>query len=516
VLAATVLALLPSALRNYRVAGEWVWVTAGGGEVFYMAHGPSATGYYAPPEFITARPPLEHEDFRREAERRTGQPLLYGESSRYWFREGLREIAANPLRTLRLTLVKASALLNDFEVPDSESYQIAAQFIPLLRVLPSFGWLAGLGVWGTVLCLRSWRQHWLPVGFVAAYALPVLLLYNFGRFRIGMLPVWIVLAAHGLEWIIRTWRTPDQSGRARAAGAVAVVGVVTLVAFLPPLGRQQMDYRVGSLLLEGSLARRAGDTTRAEQAFQQALELARAGFEAGGARRGSQFPAARKLAEAHLELASLYRSQDRIEEALAHFAAAVDVQPDSLEGHFNLANLLMAAGRTAEAVRHYERALAINPRDVDTLVNLGAAKLAERAFEEAGAHLRAALAIDPRHAHAHYNLGNALLLQEQTEPAIEHYQQSLAASPNNADARNNLGQAYLRLNRPNEAAAHFRQALAIDGNHANARLNLARALEAQGHKLEAAAEYRRAQAWFPPNSPQGQAIGQRLRELNER
>ena len=143
--AATVLALCPSALRNYRVAGEWVWVTAGGGEVFYMAHGPSATGYYSPPEFITARPPLEHEDFRREAQLRTGQELSRGESSRFWFREGLREINDKPLRTLRLTLVKASALLNDFEVPDSESYAIASQFIVLLRGLPSFRLAGGTG-----------------------------------------------------------------------------------------------------------------------------------------------------------------------------------------------------------------------------------------------------------------------------------------------------------------------------------------------------------------------------------
>ena len=98
-------------------------------------------------------------------------------------------------------------------------------------------------------------------------------------------------------------------------GALAVVGLITIVAFLPPLGRQQMDYRVGSLLLEGSLSRRAGDARRAEQAFKQALELAQQGFVSDGSRRGGQHPAARKLAEAHLELASLYRSEDRTKEA---------------------------------------------------------------------------------------------------------------------------------------------------------------------------------------------------------
>ncbi|MEX0585340.1 MAG: glycosyltransferase family 39 protein, partial [Pirellulales bacterium] len=183
------LPIIPVTLRNYRVGGEWVWVTAGGGEVFYMGHGPAATGYYSPPDFITARPPLEHEDFRREAQRRSGQVMSRGQSSRFWFHEGLRAMAANPGRTVWLTFAKASVLLNDFEVPDSESYQLSRQFVPILRVLPSFGWIVGCGLLGLALCLRQWRRYGLLLGFVAAYVAPVLLLYNFGRFRIGLMPL---------------------------------------------------------------------------------------------------------------------------------------------------------------------------------------------------------------------------------------------------------------------------------------------------------------------------------------
>ncbi len=231
---ATLLPLIPSALRNYRVAGEWVWVTAGGGEVFYMGHGPWATGYYSPPEFITARPPLEHEDFRREAQHRTGRQLTRGESSRFWFREGLQQIAAAPLRTAWLTMVKASALFNNFEVPDSESYEVSRQFIPLLRWLPSFGWIAGLGTLGLVLCLLQWRRHWLLVGFVAAYAAPVLLLYNFGRFRIGLVPLWILLTAFALEFLIRAWQIPGEGGSRRSFWGLVLVAAITIAAFLPP------------------------------------------------------------------------------------------------------------------------------------------------------------------------------------------------------------------------------------------------------------------------------------------
>lgn len=508
---ATLLPILPSAVRNYRVAGEWIWVTAGGGEVFYMAHGPRATGYYSPPEFITARPPREHEDFRREAQRRTGQKLTRGESSRYWFHEGLNEIAAHPLRMLRLTCVKAAVLLNNFEVPDSASYAIARDFVPLLLILPSFGWIAGLGAWGIVLCLRRWREQWLPVAYVVAYALPVLLLYNFGRFRIGMMPIWIVLAAYGLLSIVRGWRSG--ANRWQAAAGLLVAGVFTLIAFLPPLGYTQMDYRLGSLLLKGSLSRRAGDNTAAERAFQQALELARQAFDAEGQRRGGQFRAARKLAEAHLELASLYRSENRSQEALAHFTAAVEVQPDSLEAHYNLANLLLAGGQTAAAIEQYEQAIVIDPDDVDTLINLGGALVGAGRLDEATERLQTALAIDPRRAKALYNLANARLLQGQIELAVEHYRQSLAIDAANPDVHNNLGQAYLKLNRVPEAMTQFRAALALENNHANARINLARTLDSQGNRAEAISEYARALEMFPFGSPQADAINSRLREL---
>jgi tetratricopeptide (TPR) repeat protein len=314
---------------------------------------------------------------------------------------------------------------------------------------------------GLVLCLREWRRQWVIAGFVAAYAVPVLLLYNFGRFRIGLAPLWILLAAFGLDWLVRLWRTAAERRALRLTGSLALIAAVTALAFLPPLGYAQMDYRLGSLLLTGTLRKRADDPRGAELSFQEALQQARQRVAQSA---GADHHATRKMAEAHLELASLYRSQGRASEALEHFGRAIDAQPGSLEAHFNLANLLMESGRPEAAIEHYQRALAIAPRDVDTLINLGHARLSQGELEAAAQHFQAALVIEPRNARAHYNLANASLMQGQIDRAIQHYLQSLAADSNNADAHNNLGQAYL---------------LQGDPNHANAQRNLARVLEAQ-------------------------------------
>ncbi|MBM4074675.1 MAG: hypothetical protein FJ267_03430 [Planctomycetes bacterium] len=53
---------------------------------------------------------------QREAGRRLGRPVSRGESSCFWFREAMNEVAWNPSRAFILTFTKRLILLNDFEV----------------------------------------------------------------------------------------------------------------------------------------------------------------------------------------------------------------------------------------------------------------------------------------------------------------------------------------------------------------------------------------------------------------
>ena len=66
--------IAPCSVRNAWVGSEFVAVTSGGGEVFYLAHGPYASGYYGAPPFVRADPRFEHDDFRQQASRRAGRP----------------------------------------------------------------------------------------------------------------------------------------------------------------------------------------------------------------------------------------------------------------------------------------------------------------------------------------------------------------------------------------------------------------------------------------------------------
>jgi 4-amino-4-deoxy-L-arabinose transferase-like glycosyltransferase len=267
--AAALLCILPFTVRNWVVAREFVMVTAGGGEVFYMAQGPQARGVYHPPDFMSGAVGREHEDFRREAIRRAGRELSHAESSRYWFREGLRSIAANPARTVQLTLSKAAIMINDYEVPDSQSYAATRRFVPVLRVLTSFGWLGGLSLVGMAICFRT-KQFMLPLGMVIAHAAPILIFYNFGRFRLGGMPLWIIFAAHATVWIVRKWRDATLSRRWHARLVFVAALAISVGMYHPFVAR---SYRVVESIKVASAAVRVQDYTLAEEELRGLVKI---------------------------------------------------------------------------------------------------------------------------------------------------------------------------------------------------------------------------------------------------
>ncbi len=307
---AAAICILPATLHNWVVGRELVAATAGGGEVFYIAHGPAARGFYFPPPFVLAAPYQEHEDFRREAQRRTGLEMSRGESSRYWFSEGFQEMLRQPGRELKFLAIKGAILLNDYDVPDSGSFVAARQFIPVLRWLPTFGWTAGLGLVGLFLCVKQGRRCILPVGFVAAHAASILLIYNFGRFRVGMMPIWIMLAAMAAVTIVQGITQPDRSARTRSIILALVAAVLTAASFYP---LHAGTFEFADARQVATLAMRHGDYQLAEQQLLRVLDALRRMPEAGSAEYESMVATTGAL------LAEAYCNSGRYVEAMEQF-----------------------------------------------------------------------------------------------------------------------------------------------------------------------------------------------------
>ena len=112
--------------------------------------------------------------------------------------------------------------------------------------------------------------------------------------------------------------------------------------------------------------------------------------------------------------------------------------PDCWMGHNNLGNDLFQKGQLDEAVAQYQKAVEINPTYAEAHSNLGVALFQKGQVDDAVAQYQKAVEINPTDVKAHYNLGNALFQKGQVDEAVDQFQKALEINPNYADATTTL------------------------------------------------------------------------------
>jgi tetratricopeptide (TPR) repeat protein len=419
------LVLTPVTARNLGAGGEFAVVTAAGGENFYLGFGPDAAGYYRPPPFVSTLPHLEHVDFRAEARLRTGRWFTQVESSRYWFREALREVAGGAWRAALLVAERAAALVNDYEMPDNEDYQVATRYLSLLRVLPTFGWVCGLGLAGLwfIREIPGRRDAWLPAGCIAALAFGILLTFVIGRYRLAFVAIWLPLAGRGAAGV---WELAASRSFPRlVVPALLIAGGSALAFSSPPrLDPERVVYKQGLYAREVEEAARVRDR----------LEDLQAGAGAEPRDPGRQVELGRALART-----------GRVPEAMHAFSRALTADPGYVPAHAGLAWVSSTLGRSTEAIAHLEAITRKEPASATALAELGGA-LARAAVEasapatadlerQAEERLAQALRFDPGLAEAHIQIARLYMIRGERARAAKELARAFELAPDNAEAR---------------------------------------------------------------------------------
>ena len=177
---AVVLALTPWAARNRRVIGEWTWLTTRAGISLYDGVGPQADGT------------SDLGDIKQ-------MPAVAGlsevEWNRYFLRESIAAIKADPGRIAKLGLVKLGRLWNP--VPNAGDYRSkVVQVIAAAWTVPIFL----MGAFGVAIVANAdrTRGQWL-VFYLVLPALYLSALHSLFvgslRYRLGAMPMLEVLAA---------------------------------------------------------------------------------------------------------------------------------------------------------------------------------------------------------------------------------------------------------------------------------------------------------------------------------
>jgi len=175
----------------------------------------------------------------------------------------------------------------------------------------------------------------------------------------------------------------------------------------------------------------------------------------------------------HNNLGLLLLEEGRVDDALAHLAAAAQLKPQHAEVANNHGTALRAAGRHDEAREAFRRATELKNGYVEAEFNYALALAESGRATEAEAHYARVLALRPAHAKAANNLGNLRLAASDTAGAERLFRAALAAAPDFADAHHNLGVALFAQRRRAEAIGELRQALALDAERDVSRWLLA-------------------------------------------
>ena len=274
--------------------------------------------------------------------------------------------------------------------------------------------------------------------------------------------------------------------------------------------RQVLSAREGNLPAVIRLARVAAELGRAEEA--------RFLFEAA-----TQSPLGK--AAGHAGLGRLELDAQRPAQAVEHFEAALEAQPEATALRFRLGMAYRDLGRMDEArellaeqdgqevqfpdpqmiqlrlqmqgsgsptvagglaarqgelekaAQSYRKALVDNPDDLQARRSLAASLFEMRDYEGAGKEYREILQRDPDNASAHMELGSvAIALTDDAAAGVVHLERAVELAPDFREARSRLARALAASGRLPDSIPHLQKAVELDPRDAEGRLQLSRAL----------------------------------------
>jgi tetratricopeptide (TPR) repeat protein len=393
--------VLPVAVRNVVVAGEYVLITSAGGENFYTGNNPAASGRYSPPPFVRPDPFFEHEDFRAEAARRAGRPLSRREASRYWWEEGARFITGSPGRFAWLLRDKFSVFFNAFERPDNFSYDNFARFSRTLALpWPGFAAIAPLALLGFILSARRWLDLIPIYAAGGAYLLSALIFFTQSRYRMPAIPFFCIFA--GYACVRLAAMAGERRFRHLALSGAVVVASLLFVTRDPGNGP---GFEAQNEAILGELYLRAGRP-------EEAVEHLRSGIAVMEPSAGAGNPVfARIVGAARLALGLAERERGRMPEAVEALRLAAEcpdaeVRRDAL---VEMARIQEERGDTHALAETLGRALAVDPANQALRLRRARALYGLARHDEAADELRSLLAASPpaapaRQADAWYGL----------------------------------------------------------------------------------------------------------------
>ena len=152
-----------------------------------------------------------------------------------------------------------------------------------------------------------------------------------------------------------------------------------------------------------------------------------------------------KRANMLFEKATGVHKEGRLDDAIAGYVRALEIDPEASQALNNMGVALRAKGAFHAAVASYRRAIALNADDPGSHSNLGNALRALGRHGQAEASHRRALELDPGYLEARYNLGLVLKDQGKFDEGITCLEEAVKRKADYIDAHWDLALAWLMM-----------------------------------------------------------------------
>ncbi|MGD1809757.1 tetratricopeptide repeat protein [Dapis sp. BLCC M126] len=181
------------------------------------------------------------------------------------------------------------------------------------------------------------------------------------------------------------------------------------------------------------------------------------------------------LPEDLLKKANKQKREGKLNEAIANYRSAIELNPNSFLLHQNLGDALVKKGLLDEGTLELRKALEIKPNSALSQAYLGEVLVKQKLFDEAIDYLESAIKIQPNF-HKYYNsLGLALIGKEKYDEAIVLFQKAIELKPDSCWGYYNLSQVLSKQDKLSSAKEYYEKAIQLNpqlSNHSKKPINV--------------------------------------------
>jgi tetratricopeptide (TPR) repeat protein len=445
VITAAVITILPATIHNYIASSDFVPITHNGGVNFYIGNSPPATGIFYPPDGVDF---VTDASTRGFVERILGKDLGPSEISRYWYKMSFDFIRENPLKELSLLLRKGALIVNGYEIPQIESFDLTRQRFGALKILfVNFWILISLAIVGMIYSVKRWKTCFLLYGYIVLLMFSIVLFFVTARYRIQVVPVLCLFAAYALVEVF-----PGALRSLRRAYIPLVLTGLLLLFTQPSLfALPQEDVFWREHIHQ---ARRLNELGRFEEALHEI---------------NSAIDIHPKQPDSYVHRAVIYKKHGKLFQAIDNYGKALKLAPGRPEVHYDLAQTLKELKLYEAAVKEYGKAIELDPVMIEAYNNLGVTYRDMRKFDKAITYFEKVIEMDPKYIKAYNNLGASLGEEGRVDRAVEVLKKAIDLDPEYANAHKNLARVYVQQQAYDDAVASMERYLTLNPGDMNAR-----------------------------------------------